>query len=85
MVEHWRLIEADLHEVYGVDVDDDALMSARSWRWLRSRVLSLLDRSPSLLIHQVGQSARLVVVPSTRLGYALNPPDFSEPEAPPTH
>jgi hypothetical protein len=35
-------VEADLHQVYGVDVEDRALMRARSWRWLKTRILGLL-------------------------------------------
>ncbi|MGI5178675.1 hypothetical protein ACQEVZ_20295 [Dactylosporangium sp. CA-152071] len=36
------IVEADLHEVYGVDVEDRALMRARSWRWLQVRIQGLL-------------------------------------------
>ncbi len=39
----WALVEADLHERYGVDVEDRALMRSRSWRWLETRILGLLD------------------------------------------
>lgn len=38
----WGLIEADLHERYGIDVEDDNLLSRRSWRWLRVRISGLL-------------------------------------------
>jgi hypothetical protein len=58
-------------------VDDKALMQSRSWRWLRARVLSLLDRPPAFMSFQINGNPRLVQVPSTRLGYVLNPPDFS--------
>lgn len=33
----------DLHEVYGIDVEDKALMASRPWRWLSSRMLGLLS------------------------------------------
>lgn len=36
------IVEADLHSEYGVDVEDRALMRARSWRWLRVRIQGLL-------------------------------------------
>jgi hypothetical protein len=42
-LEQWALIEADLHETYGIDVGDRALLRARSWRWLRVRILGLLS------------------------------------------
>ena len=28
--------------MYGIDVEDRALMGARSWRWLETRILGLL-------------------------------------------
>lgn len=36
------IVEADLHSEYGIDVEDRALMGARSWRWLRVRIQGLL-------------------------------------------
>ena len=62
---------------YGIDVDDTDLMRVRSWRWLRSRVLSLLDRPPTYMTLQLAKSMRIVATPSTRIGFVLNPPDFS--------
>lgn len=38
--EHWDLIERDLQDV-AVDVGD---LQGRSWRWLRERILGLIDR-----------------------------------------
>ncbi|PSK95766.1 hypothetical protein CLV30_12818 [Haloactinopolyspora alba] len=40
------LVEADLHERYGIDVDSP-LMEQRTWRWLRSRILALLGTPES--------------------------------------
>lgn len=42
ILQHWRLIEADLASEYGVDVEDRALMRARSWRWLETLLIGLL-------------------------------------------
>ncbi|WEB44011.1 hypothetical protein MOV08_35185 [Streptomyces yunnanensis] len=42
------MIEADLHEIYGVDLGDRALLRARSWRWLRVRILALLSAESRL-------------------------------------
>ncbi|WP_018793575.1 hypothetical protein [Salinispora arenicola] len=42
ILHHWAAIEADLHEVYGIDVEDPDVMRRRSWRWLRVRVAGLL-------------------------------------------
>lgn len=36
-------MELDLHTQYGVDLGDDVLMRARSWPWLRLRVLGLVS------------------------------------------
>jgi hypothetical protein len=38
----WDAIEADLHQVFGIDTSDPDLMGARTWRWLRHRILALL-------------------------------------------
>lgn len=35
----WLLVECDLQDA-GVDIED-AMMSARSWRWLRTRIIGL--------------------------------------------
>lgn len=43
ILDRWELVEADLHQHYGVDCDDRALMRARSWRWLQSRIVGLLS------------------------------------------
>ncbi|MEU6441345.1 hypothetical protein [Streptomyces sp. NPDC047046] len=37
------MIEADLHDVYGVDVEAPGLLRERSWRWLRLRIAGLLS------------------------------------------
>lgn len=67
MFRHWPLIERDLAEVYGIDVEDDDLLTRRSWRWLCNRITGLIDRPPT--ITPTGH-----VLASTRLGLALNPP-----------
>lgn len=74
MLEHWALIESDLQE-RGVDVGDDRLMRERSWRWLRTRILGLLDTPAS-----VDVTGRLRF--ATRLQEALAPaaPDVAQRE-----
>ncbi|RSD22257.1 hypothetical protein EIY87_09335 [Amycolatopsis eburnea] len=52
LLTHWALVEADLHELYGVDAGDLALMKARPWRWLRVRIQGLLQ-SPDTRVHRV--------------------------------
>lgn len=39
----WRTIQCDLHDVYGIDTGDLALMNARTWRWLRTRIVGLVS------------------------------------------
>ncbi|WP_431892976.1 hypothetical protein [Micromonospora haikouensis] len=48
MLTHWILVEADLHDRYGVDVDNRGLMRRRSWRWLEVRILGLLSADTRL-------------------------------------
>lgn len=54
ILDRWQLIEADLHEVYGVDVESGVLR-ARSWRWLRVRLVGLLS-CDSRLARSLGPS-----------------------------
>jgi len=42
------MVEADLHETFGVDVGDRQLMRARSWRWLQTRIFGLLNADTRL-------------------------------------
>jgi hypothetical protein len=51
ILDEWPLVEADLHEVYGVDVGAPGLLAARSWRWLRVRILGLLSADSRLARH----------------------------------
>lgn len=62
---HWGLIEADLHDVYGIDVED-GILDRRSWRWLEQRIAGLMAS------RSVAPSGDLV--PTTRIGWALRPP-----------
>lgn len=41
VLQHWRLIEADFHSEYGVDLSS-GILRARSYRWLRVRIEGLL-------------------------------------------
>ncbi|MFF5142524.1 hypothetical protein ACFY6U_22815 [Streptomyces sp. NPDC013157] len=43
LLDEWPLIEADLHEIYGLDVGAPGLLDNRSWRWLRVRIFGLLS------------------------------------------
>lgn len=45
----WPLVEQDLHQVYGIDVEEPGLLRARSWRWLSTRILGLLTVESSRL------------------------------------
>ena len=70
-------MEADLHSVYGLDVEDRQLLRARTWRWLRMRVVELLSLPPTVVPFPDGAT---VTVPATRIGLALEPPKRIEPE-----
>lgn len=37
----WPLVEADLHQVYGIDLDNAVQLRSRSWRWLKIRLVGL--------------------------------------------
>lgn len=46
-MQHWQLIEADLHETYGIDVES-GILRARTWRWLQIRIVGLLSAESRL-------------------------------------
>lgn len=48
IMHRWSLVEQDLHQYYGIDLGDEELLRARSWRWLSARVVGLLsvERGP---------------------------------------
>lgn len=48
-------------------MDEPGLMVSRSWRWLRTRIVALLDVPPT-----VDPAGR--IVHATRIGLALDPP-----------
>ena len=52
------MIEADLHEVYGIDLDDRGLLRARTWRWLKARIVGLLDDTESRLFRALNPPRR---------------------------
>jgi hypothetical protein len=52
------------------------VLATRSWRWLRTRIISLLDRPGTFVRFPVKDGEKFTIVPSTRLGYALKPPSF---------
>lgn len=71
LLANWALIENDLYEVYGIDVHDRDLMRSRSWAWLQRKIYGLLNRPPR--VHFDG-----ALLPTTRLGWHLNPPKSSD-------
>ncbi|KOX16575.1 hypothetical protein ADL06_33285 [Streptomyces sp. NRRL F-6491] len=48
ILDDWPIVEADLHETYGLDLGTPGLLQSRSWRWLRVRVLGLLSTETRL-------------------------------------
>ncbi|QJT07164.1 hypothetical protein G9272_32040 [Streptomyces asoensis] len=50
LLAQWPLIEADLHQVYGIDVESGVL-AQRTWRWLQLRILALLSTESRLQRH----------------------------------
>ena len=71
ILRHWRYVEADLHETFGIDLDEPGLMQSRSWRWLKRRIEQLLTRPPSIVI---GPNGKSLTIHGTRLALALDPP-----------
>lgn len=38
---NWALVEADLHQFYGIDLRDRESLQVVSWRWLKVRIAGL--------------------------------------------
>lgn len=50
MFARWeRTTLPDLSQYFHIDADDEALLAARSWRWLRAQIIALLDIPESRL------------------------------------
>lgn len=49
-MQQWLIIEADLHQVYGIDVRSGVLRE-RTWTWLRIRILGLLSTDSRVSRH----------------------------------
>jgi hypothetical protein len=47
ILDRWALVEADLQDA-GVDVGNRTMMSNRSWRWLRVRIIGLCSADTRL-------------------------------------
>ncbi len=75
LLNEWESVAADLHERFGVDVEDDTLMLSRSWFWLADRIGALLATPPAL---QYRSSRKSLLLPATRIQWALNPPNLKE-------
>lgn len=75
LLDQWEAIAADLHERYGLDVEDDDLMLTRSWFWLQDRILALLS-TPS--VAQFRTAKKSILLPATRIQWALDPPKLKE-------
>lgn len=50
VLSRWNLVEIDLHERFGIDVESGVLTD-RTWRWLLVRILGLID-DPRTRIHR---------------------------------
>lgn len=48
MLSHWDVIQLDLHDRFGIDTGDRALMRSRPWSWLRLRIRGLLETDSRL-------------------------------------
>ncbi|GAA2178561.1 hypothetical protein GCM10009785_01620 [Brooklawnia cerclae] len=59
--DHWSLLAADLHELFGIDTGDPVVWE-RSWPWLRSRVDAVMSTPPNRILvpTEGGYEIRLV-------------------------
>jgi hypothetical protein len=50
--DRWNIVEADLHQTYGVDLGTPGLLKQRTGHWLRVRILGLLA-DPNTRLYRV--------------------------------
>lgn len=48
ILEHWNVLEADLHHYFGIDMCSDVVRK-RDWRWFAVRVYWLMGRDTAIL------------------------------------
>lgn len=66
------MVEADLHDIYGVDITDPTIRSTKTWRWAKARITGLLTRPPMVAGQQ--QDGSPILLQTTRIGLQLQPP-----------
>lgn len=76
MMSHWDALVADFQEVYGISLTPEFLRSV-TWPWFTRRAIGLLTRPPIHMQQDLGRKTRIVDIPTTRLGYAIRPPNFN--------
>lgn len=67
-----------MQETYGIDMSDLELMQRRSWRWLKARILSLLDTPDAYSFD--GMNGITFRVPTNRIRSVLFPVSAIESE-----
>lgn len=66
LYDHWAEIILDIHELFGVDLDDDDVRARISWHWFETRVEGLIGAPPRAWFPD-GHA-----IPSNRLQWALS-------------
>lgn len=89
--ERWSLVEADLHELYGIDVES-GILRTRSWRWLRTRIAGLLTAAAALVGLQpfgseqysapTAPTSSSVLTPDTATSNVSSPATAKRPSSP---
>ena len=79
LIRNWAHVEADLEQQYGLRLWHPKDYQKISWHYLRSRVEELLSIPPAILYRPTKQGGhRLVMVPATRIGLVLDPPNLGD-------
>ena len=74
LLTYWALVEADLSD-RGIDLWSAESYRAYPWHKLRSRVEQLLAVPPTVTYRSDGRTVKAVIIPGTRIGLALQPPE----------
>lgn len=77
-LDYWALVEADLHQFYGLNLWHPDSYRAIAWHYLRSRVEQLLTIPSTIIYRPTENGYRRQAIPATRIGLQLEPPDEGE-------
>jgi hypothetical protein len=70
---NWSTVAADLHQIYGIDVDSPEIEYGRSWGWLRTRIAGLMTTRSRTLWRLIPPADRDKMIKAMAHGAEVTP------------